>query len=357
MTVKYGFYDSLNGDRLYNANDISTMFEGVFSDGVFEFVGNKLQVETSPGTMNVLVKDGRAWFNNSWIRNTSTLTLSISPSSFIHPRKDLVIIEFDSSITVRENSIKVLTGVPAEIPIAPTLASSSTLHQYALAEVYVGAGVSEIEAGDITNKIGTTGTPYATSLVYGPSTTAINDFQIGNGSGNWIKQTLSQTATILRNVFDSVYSLIDHTHDSSEIVSGTIPSSRLPEWQAFTGLQLYQNGNRTGTIGLARYVLIGDTYHVQFLFNVTGDGVAGHRIEIRGFPMTFSVYNAYLPIGIGSGVYFDSGSAIYGPIVCPVSPNSVAFFTNGSGDFLGATPSFAIANGDTISGAITFEAG
>lgn len=165
MTVKYGFYDSLNGDRLYNANDISTMFDGLFSDGVFEFVGGGLQVENSPGTMNVLVNTGRAWFNNLWIRNTSTLVLPISPSDLIHDRIDLVVLEFDSSITVRENSIKVLTGIPAPIPIPQVLANTSTLKQYPLAEIYVAATVSEIEPTDITSKIGTIITPYATSLL------------------------------------------------------------------------------------------------------------------------------------------------------------------------------------------------
>lgn len=169
MTVKFGFYDSLNSDRLYNANDINTFFEGVFSDGVFEFVGDALNVTNSPGTMNILIGTGRAWFNNLWLRNTSTLTLAISPSSLIHPRKDLVILEFDSSITVRENSIKVLTGIPSATPIPPILANTSTLHQYALAEIYVDTAVSEIEDVDITNKIGTVGTPYTVSLLSEPS--------------------------------------------------------------------------------------------------------------------------------------------------------------------------------------------
>lgn len=217
MTVKYGFYDSINGDRMYNANDINTFFEGVFSDGVFEFVGGALQVVNDPGQMSVLVKDGRAWFNNTWLRNTSTITLPIQPSSFIFDRKDLVILEFDSSITVRANSIKVLTGVPAAIPIPPVLANTSTLKQYALAEIFVPIGSSEITSGNITNTIGTVNTPYATSLISepytGPITTAINDFQLGDGSGNWIKKTLAQVITILRTALDGIYSRLAHGSD------------------------------------------------------------------------------------------------------------------------------------------------
>lgn len=165
MTVKFGFYDSLNGDRLYNADDINTFFEGVFTDGVFELVGDKFEVVNDPGQMGVLVKTGRAWFNNLWIRNTSVLPLVIQPSSLIYDRIDLVVLEFNSDITVRENSIKVLTGTPAAIPVPPNLSNTTTLKQYALAQITVGAGASEITMLDITNKVGTSGTPYATSIL------------------------------------------------------------------------------------------------------------------------------------------------------------------------------------------------
>lgn len=232
MTVKYGFYDSLNGDRLYTADDINTFLEGVFSDGVFEFVGNGLAVENVPGTMNILVKDGRAYFNKVWIRNTSTLTLPLEPSNLINPRIDIVILEFDSSITVRENSIKILTGIPSFTPVPPVLANTSTLHQYALAHIYVAAGVSEINSVDITNKIGTINTPYAKSLISepytGPVTTATNDFQVGNGSGSWIKKTLSETVGILRTILDTIYSSIIHDHSANDITTGTLDYSRLP---------------------------------------------------------------------------------------------------------------------------------
>lgn len=228
MAVKFGFFDSLNGDRLYNANDVSTMFEGIFSDGVFELVGNKFQVTDNPGTMSILVKDGRAWFNNLWIRNTSTLVLSIAPSHPALNRKDLVILEFDSSITVRENSIKVLTGVASSTPIPPVLANTATLKQYAIAEIFVSASVTEILSGNITNKVGTVNTPYANSLVYRPTTTALNDFQMGNGSGGWIKKTLTEAATVLRTILDSAYSQLNHSHSGSDITSGTIAAGRLP---------------------------------------------------------------------------------------------------------------------------------
>ena len=39
MALTYGFYNSLNGDRKYNAMDISRLFDGLIKDGVFMSIG------------------------------------------------------------------------------------------------------------------------------------------------------------------------------------------------------------------------------------------------------------------------------------------------------------------------------
>ena len=40
MALTYGFYNSLNGDRKYNAMDISRLFDGLIKDGVFMSIGS-----------------------------------------------------------------------------------------------------------------------------------------------------------------------------------------------------------------------------------------------------------------------------------------------------------------------------
>ena len=35
MSFKYGFYNSVNGDRRYDAVDFGRIFDGVINDGVF----------------------------------------------------------------------------------------------------------------------------------------------------------------------------------------------------------------------------------------------------------------------------------------------------------------------------------
>lgn len=41
-----------------------------------------------------------------------------------------------------------------------------------------------------------------------PVTTAVDDFQVGDGAGNWIKKTLAETVTILRTILDTIFAPI-----------------------------------------------------------------------------------------------------------------------------------------------------
>ena len=44
MAVTSGFFNSLYGDRKYNAEQFSAMFDNLITDGVFSNVGNAFQV-------------------------------------------------------------------------------------------------------------------------------------------------------------------------------------------------------------------------------------------------------------------------------------------------------------------------
>ena len=68
MAVTYGFFDSVNGDRKYNAEQMSDYFKGIVTEGVFQHVDNGLQVIAGTG-MTVKVKTGRAIIQNRWVEN------------------------------------------------------------------------------------------------------------------------------------------------------------------------------------------------------------------------------------------------------------------------------------------------
>lgn len=164
MTVTYGFYNSVGGDRKYNSTQLSSIFNGLINDGIFMSIGTALAPAVSTG-MNVNVGVGRAWFNGTWLDNDAILQLSFDQSETILHRIDSIVLEFDSSDNVRANSIKVVKGTPASNPVHPTLTDTSTKHSYRLADVRIDALVTSIAANKITSYVGTGSVPYVTGIL------------------------------------------------------------------------------------------------------------------------------------------------------------------------------------------------
>ena len=161
MTVTYGFYNSVGGDRVYDAKQFGALFDGIITDGIFELIGDALRVINASG-MTITVGVGKAWFDSTWTKNDANLVLAIAASHISLPRIDAVVLEIDTSDAVRANSIKVLTGTPASSPEPPTLTNTAEVHQYLLAYVDVIAGETNLSMDDVEDLVGSVFTPYVT---------------------------------------------------------------------------------------------------------------------------------------------------------------------------------------------------
>lgn len=171
MAVTYGFYDSLNHDRLYNAQQMSAIFDGIINDGVFMSVGNQFHTVAGTG-MQVIVKSGRAWFDSTWTLNDAEYPLSIDAADVLLTRIDAVVLEVNSEVATRANTIKVVKGTPTSTPAKPTLTNTATIHQHALAYVTVAKNTTAITNSMIEIVVGKTETPYVTAIL---QTTDITD--------------------------------------------------------------------------------------------------------------------------------------------------------------------------------------
>lgn len=76
MSVTYGFYNSKDGDRRYDAIQMSSIFDGIIRDGILQHVGTAMMVKESEA-MIVNVGIGRAWFNHTWTLNDALLPLEV----------------------------------------------------------------------------------------------------------------------------------------------------------------------------------------------------------------------------------------------------------------------------------------
>lgn len=179
MAVTYGFYDSVGGDRKYNAEEFSRLFDGIIVDGVFHSVGDVFKVK--PGTgLQVIVGTGRAWFDGTWTYNDADLPISLE-SPDVLGRIDAVVIEVNRDIRHRKNEIKIIKGTPSTSPAKPALANTDALSQHALAYITVKNGVDAITEADIESVVGRPETPFVT----GPLTTVDVDHLFSKWEGEF----------------------------------------------------------------------------------------------------------------------------------------------------------------------------
>lgn len=222
MAVTYGFYDSLNHDRLYNAQQMSAIFDGIINDGVFMSVGNQFHTVAGTG-MQVIVKSGRAWFDSTWTLNDAEYPLSIDAADVLLTRIDAVVLEVNSEVATRANTIKVVKGTPASTPAKPTLTNTATIHQHALAYVTVAKNTTAITNSMIEIVVGKTETPYVTAILQTTDITDLfnkweNDFQVWFET---VKGTLDgDVALNLQNQIDHCVKKADKA-TSADIEAGT----------------------------------------------------------------------------------------------------------------------------------------
>lgn len=160
MSLTYGFYDSYNGDRVYNAEQFSSFLDGIIYDGIYSSVGNKFEVKASGG-MGITVDTGRAWFDHTWTLNTSKYNLTVSAADTVYARIDAVVIEVNKAD--RKNYLKIVKGTAESSPSRPTLSNTSNKIQHALAYIRVPKNADSISDSNITNVVETE-TPLVSAL-------------------------------------------------------------------------------------------------------------------------------------------------------------------------------------------------
>lgn len=201
MAITSGFFNSKNGDRKYDAEVMSSIFDGIINDGVFQSVGTAFAVKASSGNV-VNVGIGRCWFNSTWLLNDAVLPVTFAASDVLNPRWDAVVIEIDRSESVRAGSIKMVKGTASTSPSKPSMVKTAYKNQYPLAYIYRKAGATEITQADITNMIGTSSCPYVNGILEVQNIDKIvaqwqsqwdqwykNTSTWTNNWNNWFKQT------------------------------------------------------------------------------------------------------------------------------------------------------------------------
>lgn len=163
MALKYGFYDSVDGDRVYSAKDFTSIFNNLITDGVLPRTGNRNQFGATPASsgLGVTIDSGWAWFDSTYTFLTAPQTYALDAADAVLYRWDAVVIQTDNEN--RTNEIIVVKGTPAteNSAVKPTL----TANQHPLCYVKVTPGLTSMVQGNIENRVGFSDCPWITGIV------------------------------------------------------------------------------------------------------------------------------------------------------------------------------------------------
>lgn len=161
--VKYGFFDSIGGDRKYSADDIGNYFVKLISDGVFATPATALQVQANSG-MTVQVTSGWGFIKCHWLNNNAPLLLTLDAADPILSRTDRIVMRLDTAGRLCELAVKKGTSGSTS---APTLTRvEGGIWELSLAQIAVAPGVTVITQAAITDeRADTSACGYVTGLI------------------------------------------------------------------------------------------------------------------------------------------------------------------------------------------------
>lgn len=146
MALTYGFFNSVNGDRVYSAVQMSEMFDGLICDGVYNNVADGLRVVESSG-LTVNVSAGRARINSQWAKVDAPYPIILNPAHVTLNRYTAICLRVD--FNNREIQIIARDGTNATSPSKPGVIRNSQYYDMILAYIYLPNGTSNITQANI----------------------------------------------------------------------------------------------------------------------------------------------------------------------------------------------------------------
>lgn len=169
IQIECGFFSSINGDRLYSAEDMNRPYKRIISDGIFATQqgtpSTDLQILTANDGMNIIVKKGEGLIGGKWYENPSDIVITVPINNDIVPRIDSVIAQVNNLQNGRVGNIVYREGSPNSNPKPPEINTNENIIEMRLANIYVSRTAREIGQEVITDLRGSFECPWITSLI------------------------------------------------------------------------------------------------------------------------------------------------------------------------------------------------
>lgn len=179
FNINGGFFNSVNRDRLYTAEQMNRPYKRVITEGVFATpqgtASTDLQVVSATSGMNIVCKAGEGLLAGKWFENPSDIVITVPSNTNIVPRRDSVILQVDNRNTGRVVNIIYKEGTPSSNPQPPDINNIENVIERRLANIYVAAGANYIGNDAIVDLRGSSECPWITSLIKQVDTSTLYD--------------------------------------------------------------------------------------------------------------------------------------------------------------------------------------
>lgn len=236
ISADCGFFDSVNGDRLYSAVQMCNPYTRLVTDGIYPapngLGSSDFEVSEVTGQLKVKVKSGEGIFAHKWFRLTADTTIDVPQNGTILTRIDSVIIQVNNTSSVRAGRVIYREGTAASNPQPPALTNSGDISEFRIANITVAGGATTVTVSDRRG----IDTPWVSSAI-APSPIGVAFKTATIGANSWVNH--SQSGMKKNTV--SVSSITQYNH---AIVS---PAS-YADMEAWSTAKIWQNGQGNGTI-------------------------------------------------------------------------------------------------------------
>lgn len=243
-------FNSISGDRVYNAEDFQKYFGQFVGNGIFPNPSTNLQVVTALG-LKVTVKPGSCYINGVLGFIEEEKELDIEPGDGTYNRYDLITARLDTN--TRTVSLNVIKGTASSDPIPPSVVRDVTKYDLCLASVLVKKGATNINQLDISDRrLNSNCCGLVTGLIQQIDTTTLfNDMK---NFEKYMEETLKTEWLLWVEANKGIFA----NADPGAAISSEIVDAREGETSILNNLRNYVK-NGVNTIATVKEINVGST--------------------------------------------------------------------------------------------------
>lgn len=149
MAFSFGFFNSKGLDRTYTAENFCDYLGSLICNGIQDNYGDCFKLTATGSGIKVIVGKGKAWINGHYFINDARYSIDLSGyQDESLPRYVGIAVYLDTTESVRNVSLKLFPGTPAESPSLPSFPQSENKARLLMYAVRLNVGATSLTERD-----------------------------------------------------------------------------------------------------------------------------------------------------------------------------------------------------------------